>query len=216
LLIKGADAVGTVAGAIKASDKAVRMITSGIKIADDVVDTAKTAKKVSDAVQDAELAAKSIDKISDAEKSAAKAAEDLKGAAETTRSAEKSISRKVIELKNQGFQEHHIISNKNNLTKEHELFGLAGYNTPADFLQSQRNKIYLPSDASLHTTRSIHKGRHLNSVSQNLADQMDAVVMQGNMEGWTTQQFNDALSQILKDERAELRSGKRILNKNHR
>ena len=79
MLIKGADAVGTVAGAIKASDKAVGMIASGIKIADDVVDTAKTAKKVSDAVQDAELAAKSIDKISDAGKSAAKVAEDLKG-----------------------------------------------------------------------------------------------------------------------------------------
>jgi hypothetical protein len=78
-LIKGADAIGTVAGAIKASDKAVGMIASGIKIADDVVDTAKTAKKVSDAVQDAELAAKSIDKISDAGKSAAKVAEDLKG-----------------------------------------------------------------------------------------------------------------------------------------
>lgn len=93
---------------------------------------------------------------------------------------------------------------------------MAGYNTPDDFLQSQRNKIYLPSDASLHPTRSIHKGRHLNSVSQNLADQMDAVVMQGNMEGWTAQQFDDALSQIVKGERAELRSGQRILNKNHR
>jgi hypothetical protein len=83
LLIKGADAIGTVAGALKASDKAVGMIASGIKIADDVVDTAKTAKKVSDAVQDAELAAKSIDKISDAGKSAAKVAGDLKGVAET-------------------------------------------------------------------------------------------------------------------------------------
>lgn len=40
--------------------------------------------------------------------------------------------------------------------------------------------------------------------------------MQGNMEGWTTQQFDDALSQIVKGERAELRSGQRILNKNHR
>lgn len=45
---------------------------------------------------------------------------------------------------------------------------------------------------------------------------MDEVVSRGIEEGWTAQQFNDALSQIVKGERGELRLGRRILNKNHR
>jgi RHS repeat-associated protein len=131
-------------------------------------------------------------------------------------SAKKSIANKVKELKKQGFQEHHIISDKNPLTKEHELFDLAGYNNPNDFLQLQKNKIYLPKDASLHPTRSIHKGRHYQSVSQNLSQLMDDVVDVGKTQGWTTEQFNEALTNIVKNERQLLKDGTRILNKNRR
>lgn len=131
-------------------------------------------------------------------------------------SAEKSISNKVADLKNKGFQEHHIISWTNKATKNHELIKLAGYSNPEDFLQSQRNKIYLPSDPALHSTRSIHKGRHWQSVSDNLADLMDETVELGKSKGWTTQQFNDALMGIVRDERQLLRDGTRALNKNHR
>ncbi|WP_420490272.1 AHH domain-containing protein [Neobacillus drentensis] len=39
-------------------------------------------------------------------------------------------------LKKQGFQEHHIISDKNKLTKNHELLDEAGYD-----LQSRNNSV---------------------------------------------------------------------------
>ncbi len=53
-------------------------------------------------------------------------------------------------------------------------------------------------------------------MSENLADQMDAVVRQGKTEGWTTYQFKAELMEIVKAERALLRSGERVLNKNRR
>ena len=56
----------------------------------------------------------------------------------------------------------------------HVLLDLAGYD-----LQKRSNKIYLPTVDILHPTRSIHKGRHLNSVSVNLANQMDQIVELG-------------------------------------
>ncbi len=96
------------------------------------------------------------------------------------------------------------------------MFDLAGYNNPNDFLQLQKNKIYLPKDASLHPTRSIHKGRHYQSVSQNLSQLMDDVVDVGKTQGWTTEQFNEALTNIVKNERQLLKDGTRILNKNRR
>jgi hypothetical protein len=131
LLIKGADAIGTVAGAIKASDKAVGMIASGIKIADDVVDTAKTAKKVSDAVQDAELAAKSIDKISDAGKSAAKVAEDLKGVAEAGNEIEKTVNLNAT---------HKITMGKNKFNKFVDVIKKEGIHDPIKYVEYNGKK----------------------------------------------------------------------------
>ncbi len=118
---------------------------------------------------------------------------------------------RAASLKQEGFQDHHIISDKNVLTKEHELLDLAGYD-----LQSRSNKIFLPTEEGLHPTRSIHYGKHLNSVSENLANQMDAVVGVGKENGWTTQQYRQALDAIVVDERALLKSGERALNKNAR
>lgn len=114
-------------------------------------------------------------------------------------------------LKKQGFQDHHIISDKNKLTKNHELLDAAGYD-----LQSRNNKMFLPTNESLHPTRSIHKGRHTNSVSENLANQMDEVLEYGRANGWTQQQYNDALRGIISGERQLLRDGSRALNKNKR
>jgi RHS repeat-associated protein len=110
-----------------------------------------------------------------------------------------------------GFQDHHIISDKNALTKNHELLSLAGFN-----LQSRGNKIFLPTDPSFHPTRSIHIGRHNNSVSARLAEQMDAVVMYGRQNGWGQAEFNQALHGIIAQERSLLRSGARALNINRR
>ncbi|MBN3733490.1 RHS repeat-associated core domain-containing protein [Burkholderia sp. Tr-20390] len=124
---------------------------------------------------------------------------------------EASIQRKVSCLKAQGFQEHHIISDKNSQTKNHPLIALAGFD-----LQSQANKIYLPDDESLHPTRSIHNGRHPNIVSTNLSRQMNDAVAIGKQQGWGQTQYDQALRGIIARERAELKAGNRMLNKNHR
>ncbi|HDR9797799.1 TPA: RHS domain-containing protein [Burkholderia cenocepacia] len=124
---------------------------------------------------------------------------------------EASIQRRVNCLKSQGFQEHHIISDKNSQTKNHPLIALAGFD-----LQSQANKIYLPDDESLHPTRSIHNGRHPNIVSTNLSRQMNDAVVIGKQQGWGQKQYDAALRGIIARERMELKAGNRMLNKNHR
>ena len=111
----------------------------------------------------------------------------------------------------EGFQDHHIISDKNALTKNHELVDLAGFD-----LQSRTNKILLPTDGALHPTRSIHLGRHRVSVSRNLAEQMDQVVRVGGQRGFSQQQYDAALRELLKQERGKLLRGERALNKNAR
>jgi hypothetical protein len=111
----------------------------------------------------------------------------------------------------QGFQDHHIISDKNTLTKLHELLELAGFD-----LQSRKNKMFLPTNESLHPTRSIHLGRHRTEVSRNLAEQMDQIVEVGKQLEWTIEQYNEALRALVSQERQLLRSGHRALNKNMR
>jgi hypothetical protein len=111
----------------------------------------------------------------------------------------------------QGFQDHHILSDKNPLTMNHELLDLSGYN-----LQSRSNKIFLPETAAAHPTRSIHQGRHLNSVSENFSDQMTTIANYGRQQGWSQAQYRQALDGIVAQERALLRSGDRALNRNAR
>lgn len=79
-----------------------------------------------------------------------------------------------------------------------------------------KNKIFLPTDGSLHKTRSIHKGRHLNKVSKNLSDQMNVVYGRGQREGWSQTEYSKALDEIVANERELLKSGDRALNKNKR
>jgi len=110
-----------------------------------------------------------------------------------------------------GFQDHHIVSDKNPLTKSHELLDLADFD-----LQSRPNKIFLPKSEAAHPTRSIHYGKHRRAVSAQLADAMDQIVETGKAEGWTTEQYREALRQLLAEERAALRNGLRALNKNAR
>jgi hypothetical protein len=111
----------------------------------------------------------------------------------------------------EGFQDHHIISDKNPLTKDHELIDLAEFD-----LQSATNRIFLPTEPGLHPTRSIHSGRHYSEVSRDLARQMDEAVMVGKQHNFSVQQYNKALRELISAERQELRSGRRRLNKNSR
>ncbi|MCB2343289.1 AHH domain-containing protein [Clostridium estertheticum] len=130
--------------------------------------------------------------------------------------SQKSVDKKVNAIKKQGYQDHHIISDKNGLTKNHEIFDLAGYNSADELLQSRRNKIFLPKYGYIHPTRSIHNGRHTNAVSKNLSERMEDVVAIGKQQNWNPDQYKKSLYKIISDERKELRSGNRWLNKNHR
>ncbi|NKD56002.1 MULTISPECIES: hemagglutinin repeat-containing protein [unclassified Haematospirillum] len=110
-----------------------------------------------------------------------------------------------------GFQDHHIISNKNRATKDHDLLDLADFD-----LDSRANRIFLPTKAELHPTRSIHLGRHRDEISKGLGREMDDIAERGRLEGWTTPQYRDELDKIIARERKELRSGETGLNKNKR
>jgi len=110
-----------------------------------------------------------------------------------------------------GFQDHHIVSHSNRFTKNHQLFQLAGIN-----VHSRVNKIYLPTNASLHPTRSIHIGCHTASYSQKVSFKMDDLVAQGKSAGWSQQQYNAQARNLLSDLRQELRQGNIGLNKHHR
>ncbi len=109
------------------------------------------------------------------------------------------------------FQDHHIISDTNKHTQNHELWEKAGMNP-----QSKVNKIFLPTEPEHHQTRSIHKGRHWDSISENLGGTMTRELNKGKIEKWSTDQYKEALHQILAEERQMLRSGERNLNKNNR
>ena len=121
------------------------------------------------------------------------------------------------------WQYHHIISDKNKATRSHPLLKAAGaklVNGTMDILQDKRNKVWLPTDPSYHKSKSVHCGRHLQCVSDNLKSEMDAAFAKGHDKDgnaiWTQDQFKDALFKIMDKERGLLNSGKRILNKNHR
>ena len=132
---------------------------------------------------------------------------DVEDVVERASSFSRKTTNRQKALKKLGFQDHHIISDKNALTKNHELWDLAGLDK-----QSRVNKIFLPKEATLHPTRSLHWGRHRVSVSRNLAKQMDEVVEIGRQLGWSQQQYRQALRGLISQERQLLRSGHRALN----
>ena len=110
-----------------------------------------------------------------------------------------------------GFQDHHIASDKNRFTKDHELWKLSGVN-----VNSRVNKIHLPRAAEQHPTRSVHSGRHTNAYSANMAEKMKQVVDQGKDAGWKPSQYREATRSLLSEMKQELRAGNIALNKNHR
>lgn len=110
-----------------------------------------------------------------------------------------------------GYQYHHIASNKNKFTKNHELWKLSGVN-----IDSRVNKIHLPKTAEQHQTRSVHSGRHTNAYSVDVAKKMQQVADQGKDAGWTPSQYRQATRNLLSEIRQELRAGSIALNKNYR
>ena len=108
-------------------------------------------------------------------------------------------------------QEHHVISDKNPATKNHPLINASGYD-----LQSSQNKILLPTDNSGTNNRTIHKGRHRQIYSSQIASKMDAVYLEGKRNNWTKQQYAAAMNNLVKGLKKDLKSGKIALNKNKR
>src|SRR5207253_3310 len=99
---------------------------------------------------------------------------DGKKKAEKTEAAHEQ---KTAELKKQGYQEHHIFSDKNDATKTHDAWTESGQNP-----QQKKNTIFLPKKSTTHATRSVHNGRHTQQVSDRNKEAMDAVVVRGKKE----------------------------------
>jgi hypothetical protein len=67
-----------------------------------------------------------------------------------------------------------------------------------------------------NTTRSIHQGRHLGSVTKDLEAKMKEIEKLGEQKGWSTEKYATELKELIQEERSILRSGQRALNKNQR
>ena len=109
--------------------------------------------------------------------------------------------------KKEGFQDHHIASNRNPLTNNHEALRAAGIP-----MNSRLNKIRLPKHPDSHPTRSIHRGRHDEAVSLEMKRELDDIWTRGRAQGWPKREFNRVVRKTLAEERQRLRSGDRALN----
>lgn len=76
--------------------------------------------------------------------------------------------------------------------------------------------MFLPTEESLHPTRSVHQGRHFSEYSKTIADEMDDIVEQGKEEGWTQEQYKTKLEGLLSGLRQQLRDGDIALNRRQR
>ncbi|WP_407821910.1 AHH domain-containing protein [Serratia fonticola] len=104
-----------------------------------------------------------------------------------------------------GFQKHHIIPQQ---LKGHGLIQAAGLN-----IHDIKNMIYLPKSADYHPTRNIHSGSH-PTYSKGIGTQMDALLDYGKSNNWTKTDYEKAVNELIKNERAGLRNGTTKLNKN--
>jgi hypothetical protein len=110
-----------------------------------------------------------------------------------------------------GFQDHHIISHTNPLTRDHPLIKLAGFD-----LESRSNKVFLPKDEASHPTRSIHNGRHKIAVMLDIKTRMDEIVDIGKSKGWSQAKYKAELEAMLSEVRQDLKAGHVPLNKHMR
>ena len=109
-----------------------------------------------------------------------------------------------------GCEWHHILSDKNDLIRNHKLLKASGFD-----LQDTSNLILLPKAeaAAVSTTvRSVHQGRHVEEYSKGLAEKMSDIHMQGVSEGWTQPQFKAKLENLIQETRQQLKNGEIHLN----
>ncbi|EOY5379959.1 RHS repeat-associated core domain-containing protein, partial [Cronobacter dublinensis] len=104
-----------------------------------------------------------------------------------------------------GFQKHHIIPQQ---LKGHDLLKAAGFN-----IHELNNVIYLPKSRDYHPIRTIHKGSH-PKYTKDIQSQMNEIFEYGKSEDWKQADYKQAVDDLIKTERAGLRKGTTVLNKN--
>jgi len=105
-------------------------------------------------------------------------------------------------------QRHHVI---HQTLKDNPLWELAGVNP-----DNPENIMLLPTKKGkelYNTDRSVHQGRHVDTTRDELREKMDKVLREGLLNNYTQEQYKEKLLSIIKEEKAELRSGEKSLYK---
>ncbi|MFO0373788.1 MAG: AHH domain-containing protein [Alphaproteobacteria bacterium] len=106
---------------------------------------------------------------------------------------------------------HHLISPKNKIVANHDLWKLSGVDKNA-----LQNLMLLPTPNGaivLGNKKPIHKGRHGDAVHLAIREQMDKAVELGAAHSWNQAQYAEAMRRIMGAERKALLDGKRALGK---
>ena len=109
------------------------------------------------------------------------------------------------------YKMHYLISDKNKATKDHDLWSRSGVNPSTYTL----NKMLLPThkgqwNPNKHST---YQKKAFDSISGNLAKQMDNILDEGKEQDWTKKQYKQELDQLLNNQRKLLKKGKIKVNK---
>ena len=101
------------------------------------------------------------------------------------------------------YQLHHVIPKS---MEEHPAIKAAGFD-----VHKPSNLIYLPTEEGIHPTRSIHKGWNKGHKEYNdyIKEQLEDIWDKGKDGKWTQQQFRDAIEELRRETRLELRNGSR-------
>ncbi|WP_369492318.1 AHH domain-containing protein [Tannerella forsythia] len=72
------------------------------------------------------------------------------------------------------------------------------------------NLIYLPKKTGIHPTRSVHDGWNKGHADYNvdIKQKLNEIHQIGDIEGWSKQQYSDAIEDLRGDTRKGLREGK--------
>ena len=97
--------------------------------------------------------------------------------------------------------------------KNHNLLKRAGFD-----IENELNLMPLPTKKGVAVKydidpgASLHRGRHTDAAIKRLKETMDKVVKQGEVEGWTKQEYLKAVNRIIEEEKVGLGLGKLKLN----
>ncbi|WP_255991105.1 RHS repeat-associated core domain-containing protein [Chitinolyticbacter albus] len=107
----------------------------------------------------------------------------------------------------EGTQKHHIIPQAI-YRENHPALQKAGID-----VHDTKNIIYLPTCRGGHPTRTVHNGSH-PGYSNTIRNRLNEIDEYGKDHEWSNAQYKEAVSQLMAQERASLRKGTTILNKN--